>query len=263
MSPLALTLTRPIVALDLETTSNNPREARIVQLAFVEIFPDGHEKTWSHRFNPGVPIPPDATAVHGLTDADVAQEPAFKDAAANLAKGFTGVDFLGYNVAYDLEVLDWELQRVGVTTWSYSVAVIVDALRLWQVLEPRTLTDAVTRWVGKAPDGMHDAMIDVHATISVLQGQLATLKDRRPPITNGAPVTPQQLSDLISPPVAGAVDRGGRIIRVDGQLVANFGKHSGTPLAQIDRSYLEWIVGKSTMHPDVKRTVAQFLKGQS
>jgi len=73
-----LKLERPIAFIDVETTGTNPHSDRVVELSILRIQPDGKEEYKSHRVNPGVPIPPEATAVHGITDADVANLPAFR-----------------------------------------------------------------------------------------------------------------------------------------------------------------------------------------
>lgn len=258
-----LTLTRPLTALDLETTSPNPKDARIVSLSFTKYFSNDDgcvvpPLTWTHRFNPGVPIPAGATEKHGLTDADVASEPAFAPYAANLAKGFTECDFLGYNVLYDLEVLREEFLRAGVLpTWTYDDAAIVDGFRNWQVLEPRTLTDAVRHWCDRAPTAAHTADGDVQDVLDVVQAQVIAKFGGR------GETTPRDLHNLIYPPVPGAVDRGGRILNVNGTLIVNFGKYKGRPLAATDRRYLKWVVAESSMAADLKAIIDGFLKGQA
>ena len=72
-----LKLARPIAFIDVETTGTNPNSDRVVELSILKIHPDGKEEYKSHRVNPGVPIPAEATAVHGITDTDVASLPTF------------------------------------------------------------------------------------------------------------------------------------------------------------------------------------------
>ena len=64
-------LERPLAFIDVETTGINPYSDRVVELSILRIHPDGTEEYKSHRVNPEVPIPVGATAVHGITDADV------------------------------------------------------------------------------------------------------------------------------------------------------------------------------------------------
>ena len=75
---MKLKLTRPICFFDLETTGVNVTHDRIVEIAILKLHPDGtkEDKVW--RVNPECPIPAEASAVHGIYDADVTNEPNFK-----------------------------------------------------------------------------------------------------------------------------------------------------------------------------------------
>ena len=110
-------LTRPLVSLDVETHAKcNPEQNRIVELGLRVDYPDGREpKRWCSLIDPGVPIT--ASDVHGITDADVAEKPTFAKLAPNLAHGLTYCDFSGYNVRFDLRVLQAEMDRTLVK-WS-------------------------------------------------------------------------------------------------------------------------------------------------
>jgi len=68
-----LKLERPIAFIDVETTGTNPHSDRVVELSILRIQPDGKEEYKSHRVNPGVPIPPEATAVHGITVLSISE----------------------------------------------------------------------------------------------------------------------------------------------------------------------------------------------
>src|SRR5512132_3305439 len=91
-----LPLDRPLVVFDTETTGTNPRADRIIEIACVKVHPDGRRETWQARFNPGMPIPPGSTAIHGICDRDVAGCPRFRDVAARLAAFLDGCDLAGY-----------------------------------------------------------------------------------------------------------------------------------------------------------------------
>ena len=72
-----LLLRRPLAVIDLETTGTDIRTDRIVEISVIRVDPCGDREHRTRRINPGVPIPPDATAVHGISDADVADQPTF------------------------------------------------------------------------------------------------------------------------------------------------------------------------------------------
>src|SRR5690606_5341836 len=82
---LPFLLDRPLVFLDLETTGLSPAHDRIVELAIIKVTPQGDVLERVRRFDPGCPIPPEATAVHGIGDDDVRGEPPFARRARALA----------------------------------------------------------------------------------------------------------------------------------------------------------------------------------
>ena len=112
---MQLKLNNPIVFFDLETTGINVSADRIVELSYLKVFPNGNEESKTMRINPERPIPPESTAVHGITDADVENCPTFKEVARTLAKEIEGCDIAGYNSnRFDVPLLVEEFLRAGV-----------------------------------------------------------------------------------------------------------------------------------------------------
>src|SRR5262249_46281368 len=108
-------LQRPLVVLDLETTGKRTHVDRIIEISTLKLMPGGTTKINTRRLNPGMPIHPEATAVHGITDADVADEPPFEEIATPLAANLERCDLCGYNIwSFDLKILRAEFRRVGV-----------------------------------------------------------------------------------------------------------------------------------------------------
>lgn len=253
-----LPLERTLIGLDLETTSNDPKQARIVQVGLEIMKPDGSVKEWSALVNPGGPIPPEATAVHGITDEAVAAAPPFGYFANNLLTGFYDSDVAGYNVRYDLEVIAAEFGRLGLK-WSFENVRMLDAYRLWQVIEGRALTDAVERWIridGDAAESeflgskqAHDATWDVKASTRSLAGQLHL----RPEL----PRSVQALHDLC---FGDLVDVTGKFKWKDGVVVFAFGEHRGRPLQAVPTRYLRWMLGRD-FSEEVKRICENAING--
>src|SRR6478735_6509032 len=109
-----ITLDRPLAVLDLETTGTDTKIDRIVEVSVLKLVPGGGVDHRTRRVNPGVPIPPEATAVHGITDDDVADCPAFRVIAPGLARYLDGCDLAGFNILnFDLRLLAAESNRVG------------------------------------------------------------------------------------------------------------------------------------------------------
>jgi len=112
---MELNLKKPIIFFDLETTGTNITTDRIVEISMIKIMPNGEERERSFRINPEMPIPAEATAVHHITDEDVAKCRTFKEIAKDLAQSFLGCDIAGFNSnKFDIPMLDQEFQRVGI-----------------------------------------------------------------------------------------------------------------------------------------------------
>ena len=89
---MQLNLANPIVFFDLETTGVNISKDRIVEISILKITPNGKEEGRTRRINPGMPIPPEATAIHGIGDEDVKDCPTFKEIAKSLAAKIEGCE---------------------------------------------------------------------------------------------------------------------------------------------------------------------------
>lgn len=227
-------ITRRLLWFDLETTGLNVQEDRIVSLSFTEYKPDGSAREYSRRLDPTVPIPAAVTAIHGIRDEDVVGAPTFAQIAPSLLLGFRDCDYGGYNVkAYDLPLLAAEFARAG-HPWSYADAKIIDVMRLWDVLERRSLIRAVERFLGHDHAGAHDAASDIQATIQVFEAMLTQFRGKIPPTVEG-------IHDLQWPAPEPL------ILWKNDQPVVNFGKKwKGTPLKLMSRRDLEWIATVAT-----------------
>jgi DNA polymerase-3 subunit epsilon len=253
-----MTFDRPLIVVDCETTGTDTRVARIVQLAFLVVTDEGTKK-WNQLINPGIPIPPEATKIHGITDEMVKDAPAFSHYAPNLAKGFVKCAFAGYRVTFDLDILREEFKRAGID-WSYDDCPILDALRLWQHFEPRTLSDAVKQFLGRELSNAHDALADIEATYDVLKAQL-----QNPKLGVGPVVDTAKIHAVLNPPKpvpANAADGVGKLLWQGDQVVLNFGKHIGKPLTAVPKSYLWWIAGETGMPEGTRRVARAAIDGR-
>jgi DNA polymerase III subunit epsilon len=166
-------LERPIVFLDIESTGVDVVLDRIIDLAVVVLNPDGTRRSFTKRFNPGMPIPPEATAVHGITDEDVKDCPLFDaDWARKIHAGLKERDFGGYNVRrMDLPMVDEHLRRHSMKLDMTGVRVF-DAAGIFFAKNPRKLADCVKRYTGKDLEGAHGALADTEGSLDAFLYQL-------------------------------------------------------------------------------------------
>lgn len=263
---LPFTLERPLTWVDLETTGTDPREARIVQIGIIQLRPDAEPVEYATLVNPTIPIPPAATEKHKITDAMVADAPTFKTLAPRLVNAFTDVDLGGFNAArYDVEVLKAEFARAGVSTElkpGVKPPRMIDGFRLWQVTNPRTLTDYVREMLDEDHAQAHDAVADIRGT---LRAVLAHLKRDAAKL----PATLDGLHEVQFPRNPNALDADGKIAWFEGDGGTRFaaltlGKHAGVPLSKVPRSYLEWALsprGWTDLKPDAHTILIQAKHG--
>jgi DNA polymerase-3 subunit epsilon len=241
---------RPLAVFDLETTGTDRLSDRIVEVAVVRFGKGGQVATLDRRVNPGVKIPRESTRVHGISDADVAECPAFAALAPELVAFLDGCDLAGYNVRqFDVPVLlrEFELAKVP---FSMDGRRVVDMQTIYFRREPRDLAAAVRFFAGREHVAAHAALADAVASAEVLAGQLRRYAD--------LPRDVAALHDLSRPPEGRYVDPDKRFLWRDGEVVFAFGQHRGTRLADVaekNPSYLDWIVDGN--FPDEAKRIAR------
>jgi DNA polymerase-3 subunit epsilon len=249
-----LVLHKPLAILDLETTGTDPQTDRIIEICILKVLPDRQQKQRNHRVNPGIPIPPGATAIHGITDADVANQPRFEQLAGQLRTFLDGCDLCGFNLKrFDLRVLYVEFNRAS-QPLSLEGRAILDPMEIFYAREPRNLAAAVRFYCGREHEDAHAASADVLATADVLDAMLGRYAD--------LPRTVAGLDQHLKNP--NAVDSAGNFVRVEGEIRFAFGKHRGQPLDAVARmkpDYLQWMLTQDFF--DDTKTVVKEALGRS
>ena len=172
MEDFKLQLNRPLCVFDLETTGLKLGVDRIIEIAIVKAYPDGHTEELYHRINPEMPIPAESTAVHHIKDQDVALEPTFKEYASVVLKFIGNSDLAGFNSnKFDVPMLVEEFLRVGLK-FEMKGRRMIDVQNIFHKMEPRNLAAAVKFYLGKDLDGAHAAINDTRATFEVLKAQV-------------------------------------------------------------------------------------------
>lgn len=253
-----LKLERPLVAFDLETTGVNVERDRIVQIALVRVEPGGARRTFETLVNPEVPIPPEATAVHGIKDADVRGMPTFSQIRQDVEEFLDGADLAGFNsVNFDLPLLQAELKRAG-SEIGFGGVRHLDAMRIFHRMERRDLTAALKFYCGKDLVGAHSALADTEATIEILDAQIARYEE--------VPEEVEALHTFCNPDEGKFVDRTRKFVWTDqGEAAFTFGKYQGKTLNEAvtlkgGRGYLEWMLGKD-FSEEVKGILREALGG--
>jgi DNA polymerase III subunit epsilon len=253
-----LQLDRPLVCFDLETTGTDVRNDRIVQIALIRVETGGGRRTVATLVDPGRPIPPAATAVHGIRDHDVENAPPFARIRAEVEEILAGADLAGFNmVRFDLPMLEAEIERAG-GKLDTAGRRLLDAMTIFHQKEPRTLEAAMRFYCGRELAGSHSAEADAAATLEVLDAQLARYTD--------LPRDPAGLHAVCNPDEGLFLDRTRKLRWSDaGEAVIAFGKHQGKTLRAMtavpaDRDYLKWMMSKD-FSDEVKEILVKALSG--
>lgn len=253
---MKLNLKKPLAFFDLETTGTDVAKDRIVEIAVVKMMPDGQVHTLPVKegaenrmlINPGVPIPLEASMVHGIYDADVSGKPQFHHVAKDLFLFLHDCDLGGFNSnKFDIPLLAEEFLRAGID-FSLEGRNLVDVQVIFHLMEPRSLKAAYKFYCGKNLEGAHEALADAKATREVFEAMIERYEGVEIEDRNGALYAPvvndmdkiHSLSERRK-----KADLAGHIVFNDAnEIVFNFGKYRGEKVVDIlqrDPGYYSWM----------------------
>ena len=233
---MELNLKKPLAFFDLETTGLNIAQDRIVEISVLKILPSGQKDWYNSRINPGIPINPQASSIHGITDDDVKDSPSFKEVARTISSFLEGCDLAGYNaIKFDIPLLAEEFLRVEVD-FDIKKRKYIDVQVIFHKKEQRTLSAAYKFYCDKELKDAHSAEADTAATYEILKSQLDLYTD----LENDM----DKISEFSSHNKI--VDFAGRIIMdKNGVEVFNFGKHKGRSVEEVlkeEPGYYSWMI---------------------
>lgn len=230
-----LKLHKPLCIFDLETTGTNVSKDRIVEICILKVNPDASRESKTWLVNPEMPIPKEASMVHGIEDKDVANAPTFKEVAPKIMAMLNGADLGGFNSnRFDVPLLAEELLRAGID-FDLTKMKLVDAQVIFHKMEPRNLSAAYQFYCNKTLENAHSAEADTLATFEILDAQVAKYEE-----------VPNDISALSEFSYHNKfVDLAGYIALDDsGQEIFTFGKYKGQRVKEVfqkDIGYFGWI----------------------
>ncbi len=234
---MKLKLNRPICFFDLETTGIDVAKDRIVEISIFKVFPNGNKESKTWLVNPTIPIPPQATAIHGISNEKVANEPTFTALASQIHNMIKDSDLAGFNSdRFDIPLLAEELLRAEVD-FDMKNRVSVDVQTIFHKKEERTLSAALKFYCGKSLENAHSAEADTMATYEILKAQLDRYDDLENDMKSLSEFTTRKKS----------VDFAGFIALNDkGQEIFTFGKNKNQLVEDVlekEPGYYGWIQG--------------------
>lgn len=258
---------RPLVFFDLEATGVNILNDRIVEISVVKIFPDGKREVKTRRINPEMHIPEEASAIHGIYDKDVVNEPTFRAISKNFFIYLEDCDLGGYNITkFDIPMLTREFSRAGLT-FTTANRRIIDAYNIFCRMEPRNLSAAYKFFCGKDMKDAHSAEADTLATVEIFEGEIKRYsqmaREDYPEDIEKWPETLDEFHTFCNQRMIDSIDPDGRFKWKNGEAVVAFGKNAGTSLRRIaidNPDFLRWIL-RSDFSVEVKNIASDALKG--
>jgi DNA polymerase-3 subunit epsilon len=232
---MELNLHKPICFFDLETTGIQVSKDRIVEISILKVFPNGNKESKTWLVNPEMKIPAETTAVHGITDEKVANEPTFKELAPVVYQMIKDSDLAGFNSdRFDIPLLAEEMLRAEID-FDMKNTVTVDVQTIFHKKEQRTLSAGYKFYCGKDLDGAHSAAVDTNATYEILLAQL----ERYPDLENNIKDLSEFSTRKKSADFAGFI-----VYNKEGQETFSFGKNKGRlveDVLQSEPGYYNWI----------------------
>jgi len=263
---MTLSLTRPIAFLDVETTGLQIGKDKIIELALLKVNPDGSEEERVWRINPEIPISKEAESIHGISNADLKNEPVFSEIADEIIAFLENCDLAGYNSnKFDLPLLVEEFLRID-KDFDLRDRRCVDVQNIFHKMEPRNLSAAYRFYCQKELTNAHQALADTRATFEILKGQLAKYEGKIYEDVKTGLVTKLEnniktLSDFSRE--NRTVDFAGHIIfNENDEEVFNFGKYKGVPVKKVflmEPPYYDWMI-KADFPLYTKKIIAKIYK---
>jgi len=258
---MKLSLERPIIFFDLETTGLDLVRDKIIEIFMLKVKPDGTTETYEQLFNPQIAIPEEVINITGITNEMVKDKPTFREKAQEIANFIDDSDFAGFNSnKFDIPLLAEELLNAGIDI-DFSSRNSVDVMVLFHRLEPRNLAAAYRFYCNREMENAHTAKADAIATYEILLAMLDKYLENENHADNHENdiIFNKNIKSLseISKYHKTADLAGHILINEDGKEIFNFGKYKGKAVEEIftiEPQYYDWIM-KSQFSQYTKKIV--------
>ncbi len=259
-----LNLKKPLVVFDLETTGVNVVTDRIVEISIIKIMQNHEREVFTKRINPEIPIPKEASMVHGIYDEDVKNSPRFRSVAKTVYDFIEGCDLAGFNIIkFDIPLLAEEFIRARID-FNFHKVNVLDAQKIFHLMEKRTLSAAYKFYCNKDLENAHSSMADSLATLEVIEAQIEKYKGKSVLDNKGNHLCDIENDISVLKPLGfpdNMIDFSGRIVYNENKIpVFNFGKYKGQSIKNIltrDPSYYDWIL-KNAFAEDTKKKIIKY-----
>lgn len=231
-------INKKIVWVDTETTGVNKNVDEVIQFGATVVIPNGTFVDTNILIKPSFPIPKASSEIHGIFDKDVAGKLGFESHVDEIVALFKDADVGGFNVGFDIAILDRQLTKAGKPN-VFANARVYDAYRIFMRHSPRNLGAAFEYYTDKPMEDAHDALADIHTTITIAAKQIEMESDKR-------------IDELFEK------KESQYILNNNGVYVLNFGRYKGQEISKADKGYLNWVI-KSDLPKEVKDIVGKFL----
>jgi DNA polymerase-3 subunit epsilon len=257
-----LKLKSPLAFFDIESTGINIANDRIIEISILKVYPDGSEESKTQLINPGRPIPAESSLIHGIYDDDIKDAPLFKEVGKSFVQFLEGCDLAGFNIIkFDVPLLVEEFLRAGIN-FDISKRKLIDAQKIFHLMEKRNLTAAYKFYCGKSLENAHSAEADTRATYEIFKKQVEKYdgEDVTDMKGNKLGVIQNDMEAVHNITLQKMVDLAGRMLYNDeGIEVFNFGKHKGKSVVEVlkkEPMYYDWIQ-RSDFSLDTKRKLTE------
>lgn len=216
---------------DTETTGIRPDKDRIIEIA---AYDPSRNLTFEKFVNPGCPIPPEATAIHHITNEMVASAPSFAQVGAEFIQFCEGevVLIAHNNDSFDFHFLRCEFERHTLQMPSWKFLDSLKWARRYRPDLPRHTLQFLREIYGIAANQAHRALDDVIVLHQVFQSFIDDLS----------------IDDVYS-----------LLNRPRTLQIMPFGKHQGQPLGQLPRTYVQWLASSGALDkPENQELKASF-----